>query len=278
MPDVLGGQLRGERFAQRLQPFDPVGLPAHPSEIDEVVGEHHLQQGEQQEGVGVRGDAQPLEGRGGLGAARVDHHDASTAFDDVLHAVFDSRGGEETTVRDNGIGAHHDQKIGAGQVGYRHRRRHAVEQLARDQPAVGVLGRGGEVMPMAPQALEEQERGEGVRVAERAGVAHVPADRPRSVGLQDLGQPGGDIEQRLRPRHRFESGRSAAQRRRDTVRIVVHLRESDAFLTGESGGQRMVFVRTKRDQSSVFDGGDHAAERFADPAVGRLLLGHGCHL
>ena len=121
------------------QPIHAVGVPAHPGEIDEVLGEHHLQQREQQKGIRVGNDAEPFERDGGLGSAGIDDHHASTALDDVVHAVLDPRRSEETAVGDNRIGAHHHQEVGARQIGYRDRGRHAVEQLARDQPAVGVL-------------------------------------------------------------------------------------------------------------------------------------------
>ena len=100
-------------------------------------------------------DAEPFERAGRLRAARIDDHDAPAALDDVVHAVLDPRCGQETAVGDNRIGAHHHQQIGARQIGYRHRRRHAVEQLARDQPAVGVLRRGGEVVAVTADALDE---------------------------------------------------------------------------------------------------------------------------
>ncbi len=65
----LGG---GEPRRQRLQPFDTVGERLHLRGVDQTFGEHHLQQRQQQVGVGVGHDGKPLERRRRLGAARID--------------------------------------------------------------------------------------------------------------------------------------------------------------------------------------------------------------
>ena len=86
-----------------------------------------------------------------------------------------------------------------------------------------------------------------------------------------------DIAKRLVPGHLFESGRRAAQRRGDAIGVVLHLGERDALLAGETRRQRVVFVGAQRDEPAVLDGRDHAAQRLADPAERRLVLGHRRH-
>jgi hypothetical protein len=63
-------------------------------------------------------------------------------------------------------------------------------------------------------------------------------------------------------------------RRSDAVGVVVNLGERDALLTREARRQRMVLVRPKRHEPTILDGGDHAAQRLADPAERRLVLDH----
>ena len=89
----------------------------------------------------------------------------------------------------------------------------------------------------------------------------------------DVGQPVGDVGHRLVPADRVEPAvGSAAQRSGDAVGVVDDLGERDALLAREARRQRMVLIGTQRYQSTVVDGRDHAAQRLADPAEGRLLL------
>ena len=269
---------------QRAQPAQPVSLRADPPRVDEVLVEHHLQQRQQQVGVGVRHDPAPFERRRRLGSAWIDHHHPPAAFDDVVHPVLDPRRGQETAVRHNRIRADHDQKVGAVQVRYRYRDRGAVEQLTGHQPAVGVLGGGRIEVGAAAQALDERQDRHHVGVAERPRIAHVPADRARPVLAHDAREPFSDIGQRFVPTDLLETGGSAPQRHGHPVGIVDHLGERDAFLARESGGQRAVPVGSQRDEPAVFDGGDHAAQRLTDAAERHLVfdvgggVGHVIHL
>ena len=95
--------------------------------------------------------------------------------------------------------------------------------------------------------------------------------------MMDLGQPGGDVGQRLVPGDGLEAVRSATQRRGDPIGVVDHLGERDALLAGETRRQRMLLVRPKCDQATVLDGGHHAAKWLADPAERRLVLNRGYH-
>ena len=47
-----------------------------------------------------------------------------------------------------------------------------------------------------------------MRITERAGIAHIPADATGTVPTQDLRQPRRDIGHRHVPRDRLESVRS----------------------------------------------------------------------
>ena len=100
-----------------------VGLAGQSGTVDEVLAEHHVQQRQQQEGVAVGNDAQPLELRGGLGPARIDDQHPAAALDDVVHAVLDPRHSEHTAMGDNRVGPDDDEQIGAQHVGHRQRQR-----------------------------------------------------------------------------------------------------------------------------------------------------------
>ena len=99
----------------------------------------HMQQRQQEVGVAVGNDAQPLELGGGLGLARIDHKHAATALDEscmrslirgtVSTLPWDTTGFAPTmTSRSvrirSGIGS--DSGV-------------AVEELAGQQPAIDVL-------------------------------------------------------------------------------------------------------------------------------------------
>ena len=272
-----GGDFRGEGYALPLEPVHSVGLRFHAPAFDEAVAEHDLQKRQQEVGVAVGNDAKPFELGRGLGLARIDDNDPSTALDDVVHAVLDARRGQEAAMRDNGICAHHHQQVRPHQIRYRHGHGPAVEELACGQPVAGVLRRSGEVVGVPSDPFDEAHGREQVRVAERGRVAHVPAECTGAVAAVDLGQPCRDVGHRLVPGHRLEPVRSAPQRGGDAVGIVDDLGERDALLAGEARGQRMVLVGAQRDQTPVVDRRDHAAQRLADPAERRPLLDHRCH-
>ncbi len=97
-------------------------------------------------------------------------------------------------------------------------------------------------MAVAADPLGESHRGEQVRVAEGRGVSHVPRERTRTVGAVDLGEPGRDVIERGIPAHGLEAVPGPLQRSGDPVRVVDHLGERDALLTGKSRRQRVVLV------------------------------------
>ena len=133
-------------------------------------------------------------------------------------------------------------------------------------------------MRVPSDAFDEAHGREQVRVAERGGVAHVPADRAGAVAAENGGQPCRDVGHRLVPGDLFEPVWPAPQWDGDPVGVVDHLGERDALLAGEARRQRMVLVGAERDQSPVVDRRDHAAQRLADPAERRPLLDARCHV
>ena len=254
---AVASGLNGAR--QLLQPVGAVGLACQPRVVDEFLAEQHMQQGQQQVGVAVGNDAKPLELRGGLGLSRIDDQHASAALDDVVHAVLDPWHGQHAPVGHDRVRADDDEQVGAKHVGDRQCQRRAVEQLAGHEAVVDVLtARGEHVQPRAEPGHEHRQA-QDVRIAEGAGVAVVPADRPGSVPAMDVGQPLGDIGHRLVPADGLEAVGRAAQRGGDAVRVVDDLGEGDALLAREPRRQRVILIGTQRGKTAVFDGRDHAA-------------------
>ena len=72
-----------------------------------------------------------------------------------------------------------------------------------------IVKRGGRVLVVDPRKTEtesehERVQAQRVRVAERTGIAVVPADRTRAVPAVDVREPLGDVGHRLVPRDRLE--------------------------------------------------------------------------
>ena len=116
------------------------------------------------------------------------------------------------------------------------------------------------------ESLDESHDRQHMGVTERPGVTHVPTDAARPVRPHDRRQPASDIGHRLVPAHLLESGGGPAQRSGHAIGVVDDLGERNALLAGEPRGQWVLLVRAQRDEPAVLDGGDHAAQRLADPA------------
>jgi hypothetical protein len=96
----------------------------------------------------------------------------------------------------------------------------------------------------------------------------------------NVAEPVGDVGHGRVPADGLEGAFSGpAQRRDHPVGVVLNLGERDAFLAGEARRQRVITVRPQRNEPTVFDGGDHPAQRLTDAAerrlVPRVLFGHG---
>ena len=123
-------------------PVDVVGR-ARPS-VDEALGEQHVHEREQEEGVGAGPDEQVLVGLlGGLRAARVDDDELPAARRAAPRAGPGSRARSEAAVRRERVRAEHQQVVGAVEVGDgidergaehqpgRHLLRHLVDRARR---------------------------------------------------------------------------------------------------------------------------------------------------
>ena len=168
-----GDQSRGQ-LPQRVDTVDVVGQAAQP---DQVLVEQGVHDGQQQGGVGARGDRQPFVGLGGgRGAHRVDDDHGVDAPDDAHHV----RGGQQRALRGGRVGAHHHQQVGAFDVGNREAPPVAVHQVRREVlgPLVDGAGR------VADRDARHAQQHAGVaaqRERVRQRVAGVAGDRPDAV-------------------------------------------------------------------------------------------------
>jgi hypothetical protein len=212
-----------------------------------VLGEHHLQQRQQQVGVPVGNDAEPFEPGRGLGLAWIDDKHPAAAFDDVVHPVADPRDREHAVVGDDGVRADDDQEVGAQHVRDGQGQRGAVKQLAGHESVVDVLRARGEKVRAQTQPGHQHGEPQRVGVAERARVAEVPADRAGSVRLVNVAEPVGDVGHGRVPADGLEGAfPGPAQRRDHPVGVVLNLGERDAFLAGEARRQRVITVRPQQ--------------------------------
>jgi hypothetical protein len=156
------GDLGAKRHGQLLEPDRTLGLAGQPGPVDQVLAEQHVQQGQQQEGVAVGNDTQPLELGGGLGLARIDHQHPAAALDDVVHAVLDSRHGEHAAVGHDRVRADDHEQVGAKHIGHRQRQRRAVQQLAGHEAVVDVLRTRGEYVQPRAESGHEHRQAQGV--------------------------------------------------------------------------------------------------------------------
>ena len=88
---AIGGHLGSETGGQLFDRLETGGLLGQLILVGELLGEHDVQERQEQQRVGIRDDRLPFELAGGLGAARVDHQYASTAVRDGLQAFPDTR-------------------------------------------------------------------------------------------------------------------------------------------------------------------------------------------
>jgi hypothetical protein len=261
------GRMLGRR---RPQGAGARGGPSERVLVGEVLREDHVQQREQQPGVGVGTDGDVLVGPRGLGPPRVDDDHAPAAPHYRVELLAHAGRGQHRTVRDERVGTEHEEEVRALQVGDGDDDRGAVQQRARGKPVGDVLRGRGPVVRSA-DGVEEALDPQRVRVGERRGVAHVPAQRRRTVAVEDGPHARADVVERLLPRNAAKGAVSApAQRVRDPIGVVLHVEYRDALRAGIAARERVVGVGAELDDAIAVDRRDHAAVRLADPAERHL--------
>ena len=177
---ALRGVLRGAAERELAHRVDPGDVGRGVAEVDEVLGDEHVDHGQQQEGVGPGPDGDVLVGLlRGPRAARVDDDDPPAAGPDRAQAPAHVGRGHEAPVGGHRVGPEHEQVVRAVEVGERHRE--AGAEQVRDGQLLGLLVDGaGREEVLRAQRLEQEppveQRGE---VVGRAGCR---CRRPRRRG------------------------------------------------------------------------------------------------
>ncbi len=224
----------------------------------------------QQPDVAVGKNRHVLIAARGFGAARIDHDHAARRRDPV-QPLQGARLGDQRHLRNQRIGADHDQEIAMLEVGKGPVSRAAVHQFLRKVLGAGIDVDRVEALVAADRLLEQR----GIDRVERRkgrGVALVRADRGAAVTIDDCLQAYGDIVQRLVPRNGRELARCAGtlQRRGDSVGIVGDRRHRSALDADVAFRHRMIAVGADPLDPSAANLGDEAALRLAQTAIGAV--------
>ncbi len=240
----LGGHLAHPVYAVEVR-FDV-------AELDQVLGEQRVHDGEQQRRVGAGRDGQPLVGaNGGGGADRVDDNHLAPLTNCVDDAHHVGRR-EQRALRSGGVGAHDDQQVGALDVGYREAPPTAVHQVRRQILRPLVDGARGVTDRDARHA--QQHTGvaaEGERVRER--VAGVARDRADAVLLDHRGEQLGAAAQRRVPADLLPLPVDLDHRAPDAVRVLVNRAEGGALGADVAAAPGVVAVAADACDAAVLD-------------------------
>ena len=145
------------------------------------LGQDHVQQGHQEQGVAAGADGVVLAGvRGGLGAAGVEQHHAAATLADGPQAFAHAGRGEDAAVTGERIGAQHQQEVGA--VDVRDGQQQRMPEHLGGGVVVGQLVSAGRAEAVAgPQRFQERPGCQEGAAVVHAGVALEGGDAVRAV-------------------------------------------------------------------------------------------------
>ena len=236
------------------------------AEVDEVLGEEHVQHREEQVRVAARLDEEMFVGdRRGLGAARVHDDEPAATFAQLREAAGEIRRGHQAAVRRERIGAEHQQEVGVVDVGNRNRERRAEHQRRRDHLGKLVDARRREAPARTERAQEErdvEQRGVVVRV----GIADVRRDRVGAVGVADRAQPGRDQLEGLLPLRFAERRAFADQRAAQAVGIFLQALQAVRLRTDVAAREGVLGIAAHGADAVAFEFDGDAAVRLAERA------------
>ena len=121
---VLRDALRRELGRGHAQLVETVDVVGHRAQIDEVVGEQHVGEREEEQGVRAGPDRDVLvRFVGGLGSARVDDDEPASARSERAEAPGQVGRGQQAAVGRERVRTEHQEIVGAIDVGHRDRQR-----------------------------------------------------------------------------------------------------------------------------------------------------------
>jgi hypothetical protein len=201
----------------------------------------------------------------GAGAARVDHHHLSAARADRVEPREQVGRGEQAPLRRVRVRAHHDQVVGAVEVGDRERP-HPAEQERRRDVLRPLVDRARRVETLDPR--HRRERGDIAREREvvRGRVADVDRDGIDAVSLDHRVQAALHLGERLVPGDLVEGVAAPDERGAQAVGVVVQLAERGALRADVALAPHIVLVRADLCDAAVLHGDLEAAHRLTERA------------
>ena len=262
-----GGKLRrelGDGHGHRVQ---AIGKIRQVPGVRQVLREQGIEDRQQEQGVAARGDVVMFTGQlGGLGEARVDHHQLAAPAGELLDPLAHIRHRPQTAVGGDGIGPQHQEIVGAVDI------RDRVQGLVAEQPQGGqVVGQlvhagGGEAVVGAEVAKQLGLVGQHAVVVNR-GVAQVGADGVYPVGVVDLHQSAGSGVQGLFPADFLPLAvRGLLDRGAQPVRVLVQVLEGHRLGTDMAAAEWIVLVAPDGDDLVAFRFNDDPADGLAQVA------------
>ena len=269
--DPLGGERLGQRH-DLVETGDR--LPA----ADRAELAQLAEDREEERGVGSGPDRHPLRGlRRGSGAARVDHDDPAPAVADRGQSAHDVGRGEHRALAGCGIGADHDQVVGAVEVGDGGVP-HAAEELGAHEVQGPLVDGGGGVVGAHAHGLAHADQG-----ADVAGQSEVVCDRVADVdgeaGAPSVSRTGRSTRSHARQASSHETSRCTPSSPRTSgtaqpVGVLVQRPERSALGAEVAARPDVVLVAGDPDDAVAI--GRHAeaahglAERAGHPVLARV--------
>ena len=234
----LGGE-GGDGFGQVLQ---AVAVLARRAGVGQAVGQHDLDHGQQQVGVGAGSDGHVLVGLlRGAGAPGIDDDDPPAPGLDGLDPAREVGRRAQAPVGLPGVGPEHQQVVGAVEVGHRH-----GPGVAEEEAGGHVLGHlvdgAGRAQVAGAHRLDERPQVEGAAHVVDRRVAEVQGHGVAAVGVPDPAQAHLDGGEGLVPGDRTPAVAVLHQRRPEPVRVLVELLERRALGADEPMAEHIVPV------------------------------------
>ena len=261
----LGRELAG----QVAHGADAGGAALRGGEVDELLLEEHVDQGEQEEGVGAGTDRQvAIRHPRGLAPARVDHHEPPAPLPELAQASAHVGSGHEAAVALQRVGAEHQQVPGAVEVRDREGGHRAEHQAARDVLRELVDAGGGEAPLRAEGSQQRRDRQIGGEVV-GVRVAQVGGDGVRSVGLADLGEPARHQLEGLVPADLDELVPDALDRGAQPIRVLREVAQGHRLRADVAPAHDVVLVAADVEDPAglAVDGDGDAAVRLTEIAA-----------
>ncbi len=262
----VGDRFGGERAGRGLDLVDPGDQVGDVAEVDEPVGEQHVDDREQHRCVGARDDRDPLVGPvRGPGAARVDDHRSPAPLPDLVDLPEHVGAREQAALRRLGVRTEHEEVVGALEVGCGDVPHPPVHERARDvlRPLVD---RAGRVDHREAREPDQQADVPAEREVVDGRVADVGGHRLDAVPLADAEQELLAPGERVVPRDLAPLVALADHRLADAVGVLVEVAEGRALGAQEALAPDVVAVGTDEGHALVLDVELEAAHGLAERA------------